>query len=313
MMRVLLIAFAVLGSGCAPLQQAPLVYSSKVTVGIDISTPTSESPGASISVGFKAVDAAYVPIAVSKDSKTRDGSSENFDIVKIEAVFGEGTGGAKIDELGEENKKKITRYLTASQEREESNKKIIELNAKMKEVPKVQKQAADELNQKGLALRNLRVDEEERRKEIWEDAAIAQRKFDAAVELPEKLKLQIAEETNRYQSLKLEAEKLFNEAAQAASLIRTDKRDALSVYGRFDSKSDAKTQVPSAQLTAGKIFSTGVASQNLTEAAKTEAEYAHRSNCIEQYFKMVEKISEEGKKETALSKLPQTCGPVKGW
>ena len=60
-------------AACAPLQQAPLVYSSKTSMGIDLSTPTSEQPGVSINIGFKQVDAAYVPVAVAKDCDTGKG------------------------------------------------------------------------------------------------------------------------------------------------------------------------------------------------------------------------------------------------
>jgi hypothetical protein len=53
-------------SACAPLQQAPLVYSSKTVVGLDISATTTETPGASFAFGYKSVDAAYVPVAVAR-------------------------------------------------------------------------------------------------------------------------------------------------------------------------------------------------------------------------------------------------------
>jgi hypothetical protein len=47
--------------GCTALEQAPLVYTSKQIVGIDVSAPTTESTGVTVSVGYKNVDAAYVP------------------------------------------------------------------------------------------------------------------------------------------------------------------------------------------------------------------------------------------------------------
>jgi hypothetical protein len=69
----ILVVFVTLAA-CAPLQQAPLIYSSKTTVGIDVSTPTSEQPGVTINIGFKMVDAAYVPVAVAKECDTKKGS-----------------------------------------------------------------------------------------------------------------------------------------------------------------------------------------------------------------------------------------------
>lgn len=52
-------------AGCAPLAQAPLVYSSKSTFGLDVSATSTETPGVSFSIGSKQVDAAYVPVAVA--------------------------------------------------------------------------------------------------------------------------------------------------------------------------------------------------------------------------------------------------------
>jgi len=37
--------------GCSPLQQAPLVYSSKVSVGVDVSATSTETPGAGVTIG----------------------------------------------------------------------------------------------------------------------------------------------------------------------------------------------------------------------------------------------------------------------
>ena len=82
--RPITVTASVLLVACAPLQQAPLLYSSKTTVGLDVSTSTTESPGASISIGVKIVDAAYVPVAVSKERETNGGNSDrSFDIVTV--------------------------------------------------------------------------------------------------------------------------------------------------------------------------------------------------------------------------------------
>jgi hypothetical protein len=50
-----------------------------------------------------------------------------------------------------------------------------------------------------------------------------------------------------------------------------EKRDAMSVYGRFDGSTSAGGNERKAGLTAGRVFSTGVAAQNLTAAATSEA------------------------------------------
>ena len=71
--------------GCAPLSQAPLVYSSKQILGVDISIPSPESPTAELHVGFKNKDVAIVPVAVAKLPK--DHSPGNNEIQLIRATY----------------------------------------------------------------------------------------------------------------------------------------------------------------------------------------------------------------------------------
>jgi hypothetical protein len=56
---------ALLG-GCAPLEQAPLVYSSSKQFGIGVKSGAPDAPGLDVHIGFRALDAAYVPVAVAK-------------------------------------------------------------------------------------------------------------------------------------------------------------------------------------------------------------------------------------------------------
>ena len=80
---MLMTAFFIIG--CAPLSQAPLVYSSKQILGVDISIPSPESPTAELHVGFKNKDVAIVPVAVAKLPK--DQSSGNNEIQLIRATY----------------------------------------------------------------------------------------------------------------------------------------------------------------------------------------------------------------------------------
>jgi hypothetical protein len=62
-------------SACAPLAQAPLVYSSKNSFGVDISATSTETPGVSLAIGVKMVDAAYVPVAVAVPCNSANGQA----------------------------------------------------------------------------------------------------------------------------------------------------------------------------------------------------------------------------------------------
>ena len=57
---------------CYTVPMAPLVYGSKTTGGLDISTGGSANPSVSVSIGYKRDDIALVPVAVRQDSKEGD-------------------------------------------------------------------------------------------------------------------------------------------------------------------------------------------------------------------------------------------------
>lgn len=52
-------------AGCASIDQAALIYSSRITGGLDLSASGTESQGVALNIGFKTVDFAYVPVAVA--------------------------------------------------------------------------------------------------------------------------------------------------------------------------------------------------------------------------------------------------------
>src|SRR5689334_4374134 len=97
--------------GCAPLQQAPLVYSSKVAVGVDLSSNAAESPGISISLGVKTVDAAYVPVAVARSAEAAASGASAPELIKISAQYGQGSTGKDTAQLAESNKERINAYI----------------------------------------------------------------------------------------------------------------------------------------------------------------------------------------------------------
>ena len=63
-----LIASAALLSACA--NETPLMFVSKTSVGLDVSSPTTGSTEVGISFGWKSIDAAYVPVVEIIDDST---------------------------------------------------------------------------------------------------------------------------------------------------------------------------------------------------------------------------------------------------
>jgi hypothetical protein len=77
-------------SACAPLQQAPLVYTSGFTVGIKVGVAPTQPDSVEIVVGVKQLDAAYAPVAVARPPQSGvPQDKELFAIKEIYGVFGE--------------------------------------------------------------------------------------------------------------------------------------------------------------------------------------------------------------------------------
>ncbi len=112
------VSLACLLAGCAgTIPQAPLVYVSKQSVGIDISTGMVESGGIAAHVGFRNLDAAYVPVAVTTEGyKLEIVQGRSKDSVKVVSPDGEADKAtteiaslkeASLREVAESGKKKL--------------------------------------------------------------------------------------------------------------------------------------------------------------------------------------------------------------
>lgn len=298
--------FCLLLTSCANLQQAPLIYSSKSSVGLDISSSTTESPGGSISFGVKLVDAAYVPVAVSKRVSNGNEHDTNNRIEMIQAIFGKGITQGGLEGLTEDNKRKIRAYLEAQQKEnkiaEELSKKVNEktgleesIKSARQQVSELQAEIASAAADANSSAQNNQLDE--LGKKII--AELQQLKTVEAAVIALNAQQKDAADTSS---------RLFNKAAEAAAFLQTEKQDAMSVYGRFDSNGSAGIESMTGGLTAGKIFSTGVASQNLTEAARYSAIYTSVANCVSQMTAAYIVASVDDKSKV-LATMEKFCDP----
>lgn len=84
-LKSMVVGFVILGfSGCA-LKQAPLMYSSKTTVGLDISTTVAEN-GAVLNFGFKNHDMVYIPTVVSQNDTNLSNKDINSTLLTVEST-----------------------------------------------------------------------------------------------------------------------------------------------------------------------------------------------------------------------------------
>lgn len=243
-------------SACAPLQQAPLVYSSKITIGIDLSGTTTEQPGVSINLGYKQVDAAYVPVAVAKECEKgpevkQDCSNNIYSLLKIEG--NNKTGSSETPEQAQASARAyLERYTAAS-------------STMMKATEAYSSAASNEkeANEKLTSAQKNGDDTEailaatDKRNKATEALKEAQEALKKSKESLNEFNKQTIEESMRVVS-------------QA-----NNKSDAYSVFGSFDGNTKAGVETGGsgvtkgeASLVIGKVFSTGVASQFLTEGMK---------------------------------------------
>lgn len=278
------IAVLTLVTACSALEQAPLVYTSKQVVGIDVSAPTTESSGITASVGYKNVDAAYVPVAVSKEN-SKDGT-KSFEIKDVYATYGRG------DQMSEnENTEKL--------QAEKVNKlhlALLEQNNKEANV-KIQMVKVEEIQNRNKILEHYNALEAEQKETYLSTVDIAT-KEQITTALLNKNNLtddlnRENEKLNAEKKLLEEAQKKTNDAkAQLAKSLFVNQRDAMSVFGSFESNTNVSPS--STQIGFGKMFSTGVAAQNLSKAIEKTALQA-------QCYKLYSNESDEAKFKSCIA------------
>ena len=276
----LLGAAASLGA-CSPLAQAPLVYSSKQTLGLDVSTTSTETPGLSISLGFKNVDAAYVPVAVAQACNPGDKSAvcdrTKLTLTPLTARTTASNSRTPLAQIAQ----KADRDLQEA--KQDLAVKQADLDAKTRT------QAADVAKAKDLdaatkalaALKAVSVPSTPGSdpaiaaqanatagatlQSVQDRVAIAQTAAANAttnLEAVNAAKVAVANAQTRVENTAAALDKANAEQAKSENEVR---EDAMSVYGSFDGGTNfSGTGENGAGLSVGKMFSTGVTSQQLT-------------------------------------------------
>ncbi|MBF6033500.1 hypothetical protein H8F23_09585 [Pseudomonas sp. P155] len=268
--------------GCSPLQQAPLVYTSKQVLGIDISAPTTESTGFSMNLGFKNIDAAYVPLAVSKETE-----GVITPIKEIYATYGEGPQAERA---------------AATPEQQQAVAKLTkDLVVKEQQVSLLKSARTQLIEHKTLIDNKTSLGSKPLSKKLSEllilPPDIETKLESKQVLTPTQVKETVGSVTEGINKKEVEAGETKKEIAQVLSI---SKRDAMSVFGSFDSglKSEGTSGV-SHQL--GKMFSTGVAAQNLTQGLQRYA-------VLEQCLNLIKSTADAAQKKDLIAMCSRSTG-----
>lgn len=290
---------AAITQACAPLQQAPLVYSSKQSLGVDFSTATTEQPGLALNLGFKSVDAAYVPVAVAKacdasvDSKTTcsseiyrvqeiKGNRHNNDSSNSNASLDEARG--IVQKFADASAAKKTADLELAAAESDREKLAKELGEAVKLVATTlqafndatKAQSSNPTTESALALTTTTRTKEEAERNVGE-LRLRLASVDARI-------ITIREKVKGAQaSLDQMSLTKIADALKVVVVENSKRQDAYSVFGSFSANTSFGTSstasaastsstgnavAATAGVNLGKIFSTGVASQNLTEGIR---------------------------------------------
>ncbi len=293
-----LIAATMALAGCSALEQAPLVYASKVTYGVDLSATSTETPGVSLTVGYKQVDAAYVPIAVAKKCESTNPKDCTNSIYQLMPINGEASiADSRTPSSTEIDAQKSREQFAQAVLEEDSARKALTASkaafsnaiARKEELTLLQEIFTTETNKsKDISSQVLGVkartpangsptpaDSVELQTLEAKLAAIKIVPFSTAEQ--DELKNignviaaandALIRDTRLHTEKKLVFDKLSPDAKLAERFMNNlARKDSYSVYGRFQASVVGGAQVAgaAANVGLGKVFSTGVASQALT-------------------------------------------------
>ncbi|MDO9487358.1 MAG: hypothetical protein Q7J32_03215 [Sphingomonadaceae bacterium] len=279
--KLLCLATTGLIGACAPMEQAPLVYTSKVLVGAHVEAGTPENPGLAINLGIKGLDAAFVPVAVAKWCANGQNCQEKI----YERQMVVGTSEEAIDPALKERLASLaTRIGQIQNDTKREQDQLNDLTALI-EAHERAKLRIPELRQ---TVKSYQTEQDSAAPEMVTQVAENLAKAKKSLEEAEALQLPVNSDKRLQQhrdeiarlAIELTSAKAQQVDAQLArEVARKDtKNDAFSVYGSFDG--NAAGDKDSAGLSLGKVFSTGIAAQNLTQGIREAAHSSSKAACI---------------------------------
>lgn len=253
-------------AACYPMEQAPLVYASKATVGVGVQAGTSDNPGLEMILGYKASDIALVPVAVAKfcRDRSRGGSCEHA-IYSMSII-----NGRKQDHSSNGSIQLALGNAELEKKRAENHAKVLQ----GEQQALLARQSL--VIERDTALAGLKA-ERATLAASDQDATVVDRltALDAASAKLQSQKLpsatDIAEQIrNKEEEIKIASSDVSAAESNIKSLnaklsneVSGERGDSLSVYGTFGGTGQASNS--SAGLNGDKVFATGIAAQNLSE------------------------------------------------
>lgn len=318
---------ALVGAGaCAPMEQAPLVYSSSQTIGLEVSAGEPESPAFDLIIGYGGKDRAFVPVAVSKFCRASSADYDNCLDTLFEARIIKGKNDVDgANRAGASGLARVQQDLTQlNSDLASAKKRLNELTTAQKAIAEVSKYEKDKASLVGSADANGNTDEDDDTESNADTLSPSQSERLSEIEGELKYRRGLIDEYGDAQDLEKKidtakqrisnlTETIRRREAERAALIaggerldRDSKEDALSVYGSFEGT--AKGDKASGSIGVGKVFSTGVAAQNITQGIRKAAIATAAGNCIESGMTLIEEF-DGAEKKAMIDNIFKLCEP----
>lgn len=316
---------------CAPLEQAPLVYSSKNQIGVGVSAGAPDSPGLDITIGYKALDAAYVPVAVSKSCPENVTCDASFS--KIELIRGDneilGSEKAELSNIERLNSgislknasikaddlelTKLSGVKIALTEKEKIEKEVNDINQLIDPIELINESDRTDDNKTALETYKTRLNSIKNGLDNLNSiipTGITAKMIDDQIDIITTRKTKDEDFVKALTGQISDAEKRLGRSAGGK------RGDAYSVFGSFTGNANANVKPSggegSAGLSLGKLFSTGVAAQFLSEKVGDSYVLGQRSMCVEKFKMTAEKQTDADAAKKIMSDAIAFClGSVK--
>lgn len=282
-------------AGCYPMEQASLVYASTSVYGANVTTGSVESPGLIATVGHRAKDAAYVPVAVAKYCDQRTSSDCEDEVYKLIPIDGQRTdlsenstskeALAALEDARETFKAEVAQYNTRLQQLEQDEAARNALRSQRSQIEPQLTTLQEELQQQFAGTDAAEaVDQTAQREDLNQriEALIASRtSIDAKLADYQNLDQRVSDARTNLKEAEAKLDRVLAQirlANEERAMQNWQRTDARSVFGSFNG--DAGGDEEAVGIAMGKVFSTGIAAQNLTQGMQEAQAVAETRKCI---------------------------------
>ena len=285
-------------AACYPMEQAPLVYASKATIGVGVQAGTADNPGLELILGYKATDVALVPVAVAKFCRSQASADCQNQIYAMQVI-----NGKKADQsIGSALRLSLS---AAEVEKQRAFNRVQELRGEQQVLLAMQTKAIarDAATEALKALPAASTDEDaaivtQRTKLQTELATLSQPALPLAKDLASRIATKESEITTATLAVDSAENNIKSLNARLSNDVSGNRDDSLSVYGTFAGGGQGDAE--KASLTGDKVFATGIAAQNLTE-------YKGVIDCLNGIKKLADDIKDATAKDSYIAGTSSMC------